>query len=108
MIGAIYPSVAGGIIFAFIGLYIMDFVGKPKTVAGWAVISYSFVLLAQTVWLLFFWPNYYPQITWYQSTNIFMNYPIFLWMLAVVLPPLIGFGLFLTTGIFAAKASLKK
>ena len=106
MIAAILPSVGGGIIFMLVGLYIKNR-DKVKSSVGLIILCYSFILGLQTIWLLFFFPNFYPQLIRYISTNIFINYPFFFNMLGVVIPPAVGAILFMATGLGTIKNSIK-
>ena len=106
MIAGILPSVGGGIIFMLVGLYIKTR-DKVKRSIGIAILCYSFILALPTIWLLFFFPNFYPQLIRYMSTNIFINYPFFFNMLGVVIPPAVGALLFMATGLVTIKNSIK-
>jgi hypothetical protein len=107
-IGVMVPSIAGGFIFMIVGLYIIAKRSKPKVFVGLTILSYSFILVLQTSWLLFIFPNFYPQLIWYVSTNIFVNYPIFFRMLGVIIPPIVGSIIFMAIGLITTKISLKK
>jgi hypothetical protein len=108
MIGALVPSIAGGIIFMIVGLYVIAKRDKPKIFVGLTTLSYSFILILQTIWLLFIFPNFYPQLIWYVSTNIFTNYPTFFRMLGVIIPPIVGCIIFMAIGLFTIMISLGK
>ena len=90
-----------------VGVYIMAEKDKSKLIAGLSVVVYSVILLLQTVWILFSSPHFYPQITYYLSTNIFLNYPFFFRMLGVIIPPLAGSIIFMSAGLTITRNSLK-
>jgi hypothetical protein len=108
MIGALVPSIGGGIIFMIVGFYLMTKKDKPKVFVGLITLSYSFILLLQTIWFLFFYPNFYPELTWYVSTNIFINSPIFFRMLGTFIPPLAGSIIFIFIGSYLIKLGMEK
>jgi hypothetical protein len=107
-IGALAPSIVGGILFMIVGLYIIAKRDKLNAFVGLTILSYSFILVLQTIWLLFIFPNFYPQLIWYVSTNIFINYPIFFRILGVIVPPIAGTIIFMAIGLITTKISLKK
>ena len=108
MIGALAPSIAGGFIFMIVGLYIIAKRDKPKIFVGLIILSYSFILILQTIWFLFIYPNFYPELIWYISTNIFINFPIFFRMLGAIIPPLAGSIIFILIGTYLLKVAVKK
>ena len=98
-VGAILPSLFGGIIL-IIGLNLM---AKKVTSRGFwlglIVLSYSFILLLQTIWVLFIFPHFYSELYWYATTNVFINFPRFFDVLGVVVPPIIGSIIFSVVGL---------
>jgi hypothetical protein len=107
-IGVLVPSIVGGFIFMIVGLYIISKRDKPKVFVGITILSYSFILILQTIWFLFIFPNFYPQLIWYVSTNIFVNYPIFFRMIGAIIPPIVGSIIFMVIGLIITKISLRK
>jgi hypothetical protein len=108
MIGAIAPSTIGGILFMIIGLHIKNNKHNPRASINLSVLGYSLILLIQALWLLFIFPNFYQEVTRYLSNGIFMDYTRFFRILAVTIPPLVGFAIFMTTGAILTKNSLQK
>ena len=97
--GAILPSLLGGI-FLIIGLNLMD---KKVTSRGfrWGliVLGYSFILLLQTIWVLFGFPHFYSELFRYATTSVFINFHRFFAVLGVVVPPIIGLIIFTVVGL---------
>ncbi len=97
--GAILPSLFGGITL-IIGLHLME---KKVTSRGfwWGliVLGYSFVLLLQTIWVLFGFPHFYSELFRYATTDVFINFPRFFALLGVVIPPIIGSIIFSVVGL---------
>ena len=97
-----------GLIFMVVGLYISAKRDKPRVFVGLITLSYSLILILQTIWFLFIYPNFYPDLIWYISTNIFINFPIFFRMLGAVIPPVVGSIIFIITGSYLIKVRVKK
>jgi uncharacterized membrane protein YesL len=98
-VGAILPSLFGGIIL-LIGLNLMAKKVTSRVFwSGLIVLSYSFILLLQTIWVLFIFPHFYSELYWYVTTNVFINFPRFFEVLGVVVPPLIGSIIFSVVGL---------
>ena len=108
MIGAIAPSTIGGILFMIIGLHIKNNKHTPRASISLSILGYSLILLIQALWVLFIFYEILPEISRYLSNGIFVNYPIFFRMLALIIPPLVGFAIFMTTGAILTKNSLQK
>jgi hypothetical protein len=108
MIGAIAPSVIGGIIFMTVGWCFLTRRHKPRPAICLSVLCFSIILLVQSIWILYIFPNYHNELLWYLSTSIFTNFPRFFLMLGVLIPPIVGFVVFLFTGLFLTKAYLKR
>lgn len=98
-VGAILPSLFGGIIL-LIGLNLMAKKVTSRVFwSGLIVLSYSFILLLQTIWVLFIFPHFYSELYWCVTTNVFINFPRFFEVLGVVVPPLIGSIIFSVVGL---------
>ena len=67
MIGAIAPSTIGGILFMIIGFHIKNNKNAPRTSISLSILGCSLIMLIQALWVLFLFPDYYPELTWYLS-----------------------------------------
>jgi MFS family permease len=100
--------VLGGLILMVVGYWIMNR-GEKNLWSSVIVLIYSFVLLFQTVWVLFGFPNFSSELYRYiASMGIFTNFPIFFTLLGAVIPPLVGSMIFLVIGSYLIKISLKE
>jgi hypothetical protein len=108
-LGAVGPPLVGGIILTIMGLYIMFKKDKSRLLlSGSLALAYSFILLAQTLWCLFIYPPFHSELSRYVTTDVFINFPRFFLILAAIVPPLAGSALYMVSGSYMIKKSIRR
>ncbi len=103
--------ILGGLILMGLSYWIIIRGKKSKILwSGLIILIYSFILLFQTIWILFSFPNFYKELYWFATINnyVFINFTIFAEVLGAVVPPLVGSVIFIVIGSYLIKVGMKK